>query len=66
MHFDQLASRIENADQSIMRAAAVLRVFDCIRNLRVPQAAKWSNVKDQINAAFIFARTDFVKYASCF
>jgi hypothetical protein len=39
-----------------MTAAAVLRAFDCIRNLGVPQAPKWQRIGDQIEAAVIFAR----------
>ena len=46
-----------------MRAAAMLRVIDCIAGrvrLAVPQATEWQRIGQQINAAMIFAGADFV------
>jgi len=54
MYFDQFASRIVNLDHSIMSAAAVFCVVDCIADFQI-QYAKWQRVRDQIKAAMIFA-----------
>jgi len=35
-------------------------VADCIR-LAIPQPTEWRRIGDEIEAAFIFARVDFVK-----
>ena len=35
-------------------------VADCIR-LAIPQPTEWRRIGDEIKAAFIFARADFVK-----
>jgi hypothetical protein len=43
--------------------AAMLGVSDCVRNciwLPVPQPTEWQRIGNQIDAAFIFARADFV------
>ena len=37
------------------------RVADCIIRRVILQPTEWQNVGNQINAAFIFARSDFVK-----
>jgi hypothetical protein len=40
-----------------------LRVLDCVTDrvrLAVPQPTEWQRIGDQIGAAFIFARADFV------
>src|ERR1700756_614406 len=60
VHFDQFASRIVNVDHSIMCAAVMFRVFDCITGLQVPQPAKRQPIRDQIKATPIFARSNFV------
>jgi len=49
-HLNHIASVIVNANPSIIRPAAVFGIVDGIRRIRVPQAAKWQNVTDQINA----------------
>jgi hypothetical protein len=43
--------------------AAMHRVPDCVTDsvwFGVPQAAKWQRIRNQIDAAMIFARSDFV------
>ena len=60
MDFDQFASRIVNADHSIICAAVMFRVLDGIRGIQIPQAAKRQGFRDEINAAFVFARANFV------
>jgi hypothetical protein len=40
-----------------------LRVADCVADcvpLAIPQSPEWQHIGNQINAAFIFARADFV------
>jgi hypothetical protein len=47
-----------------MLPAVKLRVADCIADsirLAVPQPTEWQRIGNQIDAAFIFARSDFVK-----
>ena len=42
----------------------MLRVSDCITDrvwLAIPQPTEWQRIGNQINAAMIFARSDFVK-----
>ena len=42
----------------------MLRVADCITDrirLVIPQPTKWQRIGNQIDAAFVFARADFVK-----
>jgi len=49
MRFDQVASVIVNANHGIMRAAAMLRVTDCIRDsiaLAIPQPTEWQRIGD--------------------
>jgi hypothetical protein len=41
----------------------MLRVADCIIRLAIPQPTEWQCVGNQIDAAFILARSDFVKRA---
>jgi hypothetical protein len=43
-----------------MCATVVLCVFDSIGNFEIPQPSKWQCIRDQIKAAFITARADFV------
>src|SRR5262245_43155750 len=46
-----------------MRPAVMLRVPDCIADrirLAVPQPTEWQGIADQIDAAMIFARVDFI------
>jgi hypothetical protein len=48
---------------SFVRAAAKLGIADCVAHcvtLTIPQSTEWQRVGDQIDAAFIFARSDFV------
>jgi hypothetical protein len=47
-----------------MFAAAVNRVARCIRDgigIAIPEPTEWQRIGNEINAAFIFARADFVK-----
>jgi hypothetical protein len=63
VRLDHVAGSIEHANDSVMRAAGKLCVLDCIADcvwLAVPQPPKWQHVGNQIDAAFIFARADFV------
>jgi hypothetical protein len=60
VYFDQFASRIVNTNHSIMCAAVKLCVADCITHFQIPQATEGQRVRDQIKAALIFARADFV------
>jgi hypothetical protein len=63
VRFDHVPSRIVNANHSMMWSAAVFRVSDCVRDgirLAIPQPTERQRIGDQIDAAFIFARTDFV------
>jgi len=48
-------------NQSIMRPEVKLCVVDCMADVALPQLTEWQRIGDQINTAFIFARTDFVK-----
>jgi hypothetical protein len=55
---------IVNANYSIARAAEKLCVAGGVAGcvwLAIPQPAEWQRVGNQINAAIIFARPDFVK-----
>jgi hypothetical protein len=59
VRFDDVASVIVNADHSIMRSAAMLRVTDSVRDgIRpaVPEPTEWQGIGNQIEAAFIAAR----------
>jgi hypothetical protein len=38
----------------------MLRVLDSIIRFGVPQPTEWQRIGDEIKAAFIFARSDFV------
>src|SRR4051794_25572564 len=60
VHFNHVASFIVNANYGIMRTAVELRVADCIIWRVVPQPTKRQRIGKQIDAAFIFARADFV------
>ena len=63
VRLDHVASRIVNANHSIMRAAAVKRVSDCVVDgvrFGIPQATEWERISEQINAASIFSQSDFV------
>jgi hypothetical protein len=47
-----------------MSPAAMLCVSDCVVDCilpGVPKATEWQRIGDQINAAMIFTRADFVK-----
>ena len=52
---DQILRGIINANYGIGCAAAVHRVADCIIRRVIPQPTEWENIRNQINAAFIFA-----------
>jgi len=46
----------------------MLRVADCIRDgvwFAIPQATEWQLVRNQIDAAFVFAGPDFVNVQPC-
>jgi hypothetical protein len=60
VYFDLFTSFIVNMDHSIMCAATMFRVVDCIGDFQIPQATERQRIGDQIKAAFIFARADFV------
>jgi hypothetical protein len=60
VRLDQIASRIVNADNCIMLTAAVHRVADCMIWRVVPQATEGQHIGNQIDAAMVFARSDFV------
>jgi hypothetical protein len=51
---NHVASRIVNANQSIMRSAAVHRVADCVIRLGVPQPTEWQRIGNQIDATMVF------------
>jgi hypothetical protein len=60
---DHVACCIVNADHSIVRAAVMLGIADCIADrIRpvVPQPTERQRVREQIKAAMIFARADCV------
>jgi hypothetical protein len=61
--FDHVASGIVNADHRIVRATVMLcvpnRIADRVRPA-LPQPTERQHVGNQIDAAFIFARVDFV------
>jgi hypothetical protein len=61
VYFDLFASFIVNMDHSLMRAATVFCVADCISDFQIPQPTDWQRIRDQIKAAMIFARANFVK-----
>jgi hypothetical protein len=46
VRFDHVASRVVNANSSVIRTAAVLCVTDCIRDLFVPQATERQRIGD--------------------
>jgi len=63
VRLDHIASRIVNSNHRIMRSAAVDRVADCVADrvwLTVPQTTEWQRIGNQIDAAMILARADFV------
>ena len=45
---------------SPLGTAAVHRVADCMIRRVIPQPSEWQNIGNEINALFIFARSDFV------
>ena len=65
VRLDHIASSIVNANDSIMRSTAVLRVIDCVADcvwLSIPQPTEWQRIGNQIDAAFIFARSDRISF----
>jgi len=63
VRLDHVASVIVNADHRVMSAAVKLCVTNCIADcvwLAIPQPTEWQRVGNQISAAVIFARADFV------
>ena len=56
-----IASLIANANHSIMSAAVMLRVVDCVADFQLPQPTEWQRIGNQIDAAMIFALADFLK-----
>ena len=66
VRFDHVASFIVNVDHGVMRSAALAGVADCIAgSVRsvMPQPTEWQRIGNQIDAAMIFARADFVAVA---
>jgi hypothetical protein len=64
VRLDHVASRIINANHSIVRAAVMLRAADCIADrIRpvVPQPTESQGIADEIDAAFVFAGANFAK-----
>ena len=58
------AAKTANANHSVARATAKLCVVNCVTGCvwpTVPQPTEWQRSGNQIDAAFIFARADFVK-----
>ena len=56
VRFDHVASVIVNANHGIMRTAIKLRVSNCVRVFRVPQATEWQRiVKPLQNATLLDA-----------
>jgi hypothetical protein len=55
-----IASLIVNANHSIMSAAAMLRVVDCVADFQLPQPPEWQRIGNQVDAAIIFALADFL------
>jgi hypothetical protein len=60
MCLDDVASGIVHANHSVMRPAAKLRVSDGMIRFSVPGPTEWQRIGDEIDAAFIFARVNFV------
>jgi len=60
VRLDHVASVIVNADHCIGCAAEVHRVADCMIRRVVPQPTEWQGIGNQIDAAMILARSDFV------
>jgi hypothetical protein len=61
---DHITSLIAHSNHGMMWAAEKLGVADCVRDwirLTVPQTTEGERIGNQIGAAFIFARADFVK-----
>ena len=62
VRFNHVARYIENANHSASLAVE-FRISDCVADcvwLAVPQPTKWQRVGNQIAAAMISARPDFV------
>jgi hypothetical protein len=62
VRFDHIARFIVNANHSVMWTAAMLRVADCVVDrirFAVPQPTEWQRIGNQIDAAMVFARSDF-------
>ena len=54
VRLDHIASSIVNTNHSIVRAAVMLGIGDCVANrirLSVPQATEWQRIGTQIDAA---------------
>jgi hypothetical protein len=51
MRLDHLASRIVNANHSVMRTAAVHRVADCMIRRVISQPTEWQRIGNKIDAA---------------
>ena len=62
MRFDHAPRIIVKADHSIMRAAAMLGLADCVADrirLSIPQPTEWQCIGNQIDDALVLARADF-------
>jgi hypothetical protein len=67
MRCDHVAGFILNANHCIMQTAAVFGVSDSVRDgvwPGVPQPTERQRIGDEINAALVFARADFVNVHS--
>jgi hypothetical protein len=65
---NHVASFIVNANHSIMLEAAKLRVADCVADCvwpGIPKPTEWRRIGNQVDAAMVFARADFVNVSFC-
>jgi hypothetical protein len=60
LRLDHVASCIVNANHGVVETAEKLRISHCVANFAIPQATEWKSIGDQIKAAMIPARSNFV------
>jgi len=60
MHGDYLSGIIVNVDHGFMCATIEFRVIDRVSLFGVPEPTEWEHIGNEINAAMIFTRSDFV------
>ena len=61
--FDHVARCIVNANHGVVRAAELLCISDCVyRGVRsvIPEPTERQRIGNQIDTAFVFARSDFI------